>query len=344
MKSSAARSKAGSGTAPPAIGRRAHFDPLGHLERGSLPETLYLEGPSEALKTAILQELKRAWAESCPSSPWAHVFRASESSVEEILANFLGASLFSPGELSIVLEIEDLGRSEKRIVALAEGIARPPGGSCLILVESAADQPRKSLEPLRLACQYRYQAFPPRPAELMRWGKLRLERERLEVGPGVLEALLQASEGDALSFFGELDKLCTWGARDRRVVKEDVAALLRPVVGADLQGYLAAVANGDPRQAAQRLGRVLSAGAGEGSVLFALTNLVSGALGGWARYRDLSLVLARRSSQAELARSLDLLFRGEAAWKGGRADVVAVLEQATRTLSAPRPSSAARTA
>jgi hypothetical protein len=32
---------------------------------------------------------------------------------------------------------------------------------------------------------------------------------------------------------------------------------------------------------------------------------------------------------------MDALYRGEAAWKGGRADVVAVLEQATREVAGP---------
>jgi DNA polymerase III delta subunit len=262
------------------------------------------------------------------------VFRAAESSVEEILAAFQGTSLFSPRELSVVLEIEDLGRSEKRIRALAQGIAQPNEGSCLVLVESAAETPRKTLEPLRAACEARFAAFPPRRAELLQWGRHRLARAGLEFEPGVIEAVVDGCEGDALAFFGELEKLCSWGAGEGRPLsRDDVAALLRPVVGADLSGYLSAVASGEARSAAQRLGRVLAAGVGEGTVLFALSNLVSGALGGWARYRDLSLVLARRSKPHALGRALDALYRAEAAWKGGRADAVAVLEQATRVLS-----------
>jgi hypothetical protein len=68
-------------------------------------------------------------------------------------------------------------------------------------------------------------------------------------------------------------------------------------------------------------------------VLFALTNLVGGALGGWARQRELSSALGRRLGPGGLARCMDALYRAEAAWKGGRADVVAVLEQATRVVS-----------
>jgi hypothetical protein len=64
--------------------------------------------------------------------------------------------------------------------------------------------------------------------------------------------------------------------------------------------------------------------------LFALVNLVGGALGGWARHRDLSAALRRRRTPRELAHAMDALYRAEAAWKRGRADAVAVLEQATR--------------
>src|SRR5512143_899246 len=97
-RSSAARSRAGSARAAaagPAPRRSAPAPGLGLLERfheGHFPASLYVEGPSEALKAAFLAELRRAWARACPESPLAHVFRAAESGVEEILAAFQGAS------------------------------------------------------------------------------------------------------------------------------------------------------------------------------------------------------------------------------------------------------------
>jgi DNA polymerase III delta subunit len=105
------------------------------------------------------------------------------------------------------------------------------------------------------------------------------------------------------------------------------------VADADLFDFLAAVAAGDPSLAGRRLARVLASGEGEGTVLFSLVNLVGGALGGWSRWRDLSMALARRSAPTDLARALDALYRAESAWKGGRADVIAVLEQVTREIS-----------
>src|SRR3989442_5525595 len=137
MKSSAARSRAGNPSAPRApAGDRASrtarsINPFEVLDRGRFPATLYLEGPSEPFKAALLSDLKAAWAAECPESPLPHVFRAAETSVEEILATFQGTSLFSPRELSLVLEIEDLAPSAKRIQALAKGISRPNESSCL---------------------------------------------------------------------------------------------------------------------------------------------------------------------------------------------------------------------
>ena len=240
------------------------------------------------------------------------------------------ASLFSPLSLSIVLEVEDLDRSEKRLAAMAAGIANPAGSSCIALVETAAESARKSLEPLRAACEARLEAMPPDRAELLEWAERRFRREKLEAGPGVGEAIAEACEGDALAFFSELDKLCVFCARRGSIRREDALALVRPVIGADLPQYLAAVALGDSSLAAQRLGRILAAGVGEGAVLWALANLVGGALGGWARYRGASYVLRSRASPRGLSRALDAVYRAESDWKGGRADPVAVLEQATR--------------
>jgi DNA polymerase III delta subunit len=351
MKSSAGRSKAGSagaGESPPASrsarARPASVEPrrapapvglrgvLEAFDGATFPSSLYLEGPSEPTKAALLAELHAAWAAACPESPRANVLRAAETGVDEILAAYQSASLFSPRELVIVLDIEDLGRSEKRVEALANGIAQATSASTIALVESAADSGRKTLEPLRAACAVRVELYPPGRAELLAWGRRRFRREKLDAEDGVLEALVEACEGDPLAYFSELDKLCVWAARHGRLTRAEVQTLLRPVVGSDLPDYLAAVAAGHAGLATQRLGRLLATGVGEGTVLFSLSNLVGGALGGWARYRDASSALRRRSSPTELGRALDAMYRAEAAWKGGRADVVAVLEQATRTL------------
>lgn len=306
---------------------------LDRIDRDDLPASLYLEGPDEGLKAALLAEIRHAWARACPEAPAARVFRAAETAVDELLAAFHGGSLFAPRELLLVLEIEDLGRSEKRVGALAEGLQRPVGGTSMILVESAGDAARKSLEPLRAACAATCLAAPPGREALLRWGARRMKRETITLEAGTLEAVGDACEGDSTAFFDELEKLVAWAGAGGRLGRADVAAILRPVVGADLPGYLSAVALGDPPLAAQRLGRLLAAGVGEGTVLFALSNLVGGALGGWARHRDLSEALRRRLPSRALTHCLDGLYRAEAAWKGGRADVVAVLEQATRVVA-----------
>jgi len=303
------------------------------FDAGEFPQTLYIDGPSEALKTALLSELRRTWARHCPEAPLARVFRAAESGVEDIVSAYRSVSLFSPRELILAIGVEALSRSDKRVAALAQGIADPAGETCLILVEAAADTPRKKLEPLRQACGARYEAWPPGRGELLAWGKRRLRTSKLDVEDGVAELLVDASEGDPLAFFSELDKLCAWARTDEPVTKDDAAALLRPVVGADLPEFLSAVAAGQPVLASQRLGRVLAAGVAEGQVLFALSNLVGGALGGWARHRELSGLLRRRLGPPALSRAVDAMYRAESAWKGGRAQAAAVLEQATRDLS-----------
>jgi DNA polymerase III delta subunit len=307
---------------------------LTQLEAGRFPASLYLEGPDEALKAAVLSEIRFAWARSCPEAPHARVLRAAEAGVEEILASFHGASLFTPRELIVVLDLEGLGRSSVQVKALAEGLARPSGGSCLVLVESAAESPRKALELLRMASEARCVCVPLGRSALVAWGQRRVAREGLEAEPGLIETLADACDLNPAETFNELDKLIACVGKDGKITRALASALLRPVAGAELRDYLAAVALGDPSQAARRLGQLLAAGAGEGTVFFALANLVGGSLGGWARHRDLSIQLARRRPPADLARALDALYRGEAAWKRGRADVVAVLEQATRVVSA----------
>jgi DNA polymerase III delta subunit len=292
-----------------------------------------VDGPDEALKAAFLAEFRLAWARHCPDAPHARVMRAGENGVDEVLGAFHGLSMFSTRELTMVLDVEDYARSEKRVAALAEGASRPAGESCLVFVESAAENERKSLAPLRAACAVQWSALPVDPRALIAWGERRLAAAGLSAGDGALAALLESCEGETLAFFNELGKLVTLAEADRHVTVATVQALVAPTLGADLPEYLAAVAAGRPGVAAQRLGRLLAEGVSEGQVLFALANLVGGALGGWARWRPLRAALARRTDGRGLARALDAVYRAESSWKGGRVDAVAALEQATREVA-----------
>lgn len=296
---------------------------------------MFLEGSSEAFKAVLLAELRGAWAAGCPESPRAHVFHAAEADVDAVLSAWQGGSLFAPRDLVIVLDIEDWARSDKKLRALAGGIAHAGGESCLVLVESAADTPRKSLDALRVVCAARVEATPPGPRELAAWAARRFAREGLSAGEGVVDALLEACEGESLTFFNELDKLVLLAPRGGAIDADTAIAELRPALGAGLRDYLSAVARGDPAGAARSLTRLLAGGATEGALMFALANLVGGALGGWARQRDLSDTLRRRRSGRGLAEALDAVYRAEAAWKGGRLDTVAALEQATRAVAGP---------
>ncbi|NOT33182.1 MAG: hypothetical protein HOP12_03330, partial [Candidatus Eisenbacteria bacterium] len=300
---------------------------------GHFPRALYLEGPDEALKTALLAELRRAWSRAVPEQPLARVMRAGENDVAEILATAQGGSLFSTRELLVVLEIEDLGRSEKKVEALAGGLAAIGAGSCVLIHESASETERKSLAPIRAACDGVWTAWPPAFDALVAWGTRRLEAAAVRAEAGVVEAVASACEGDASACFNELEKLATFAGPEGRVTRAEVEALRAPMLDADLPQYVAAVAAGDVRRATQRLHRMLAGGMNEGTVMFALVNLVGGALGGWARSRELSALLARRVGARELGPAMDALYRMESAWKGGRADIVALLELATRTVA-----------
>src|SRR5262245_9851100 len=210
-KSSPAPSKAGSPalTARRGSERLDEAELVARFERDQFPARLYLDGSDESLKASVIAEARHAWARACPESPHPRVFRAAEDSVEEILAVYQRASLFTPRELIIVLDVEGIGRSERAIRALSEGILRPAGASCLILSESAADSARKALDPLRAACVAKLTAFPLARRALIAWGRRRVAREAVTVEEGLLEKLADACESDPSEFFNELEKLLT---------------------------------------------------------------------------------------------------------------------------------------
>lgn len=308
---------------------------LGALEQGRFPGSLYLEGPDESVKAEVLAVLRSAW--SAGEGGEVRVFRAAEASAEDVVSAYQTVSLFSARAMVIVLEVEDWGRSERRVRAVADAVRAGGGLSCLVLVESASDTPRKSLEPLRAAAAARVVCDPAGAGELRALAGRKLKRSGVEPDDGVIDLLLQASEGETATFFNELDKLSAWAGESGRITVADARRLLRPVVGAELSEFLGAVVEGEPGAARVRLARLLSGGASEGTILFALTNVLGGALGGWARYRGLSEELRRRWSPRRIAQGLDLLYRVERAWKSGRAEASTLLEHATQALCAPQP-------
>ncbi|MEO5987997.1 MAG: hypothetical protein ABIU54_00685 [Candidatus Eisenbacteria bacterium] len=314
----------------------ASVDGLGVLDaaaKGLFPASLYIEGPNEALKAGFLAEFRGAWAQAVPEAPLARILRPGENDVDEILSAYQGISMFASRELTFVMGVEQMTRSERNITALAEGISRPAGESCIVLIESMGDTYRKTLDPLRGAAAARWDALPLDRRNLLTWGVRRLASMGFEAEPGALEALCDACEAETLAFFNELSKLPALSADGRHVRKAEVETLTRPIVGSGVAEYLAAVALGKPGLAGQRLGRLLAAGESEGGLMFLLGNMVGGAFGTWSVHREISAQLGRRSNARSLARALDAVYRAEAAWKSGRVDSLTALEQATREVA-----------
>lgn len=301
--------------------------------KGRFPASLYVEGADEALKAAFLAEFRRAWAVAVPEAPVARILRPGENDVDEIVSAYQGISMFAARELTFVMGVEQMTRSEKNVAALAEGIARPAGESCIVLIESMGDSYRKTLDPLRAAVAARWDATPLDRRSLLRWGARRLASMGIEAEAGALESLCDACEAETLAFFNELSKLPALSADGKHIRTAEVETLTRPIVGSGVAEYLTAVALGKPGLAAQRLGRLLAAGESEGGLMFLLGNMVGGALGTWSVHRDLSAQLGRRRDARSLARALDAVYRAESAWKGGRTDPHVALEQATREVA-----------
>ena len=331
-----ARGSAGARPAPSA-------DPLAVLtaaESGTFSGSIYLEGPDDAVKTAFLAEYRRIWALAVPEAATPRVLHAGEAGVDPILTAYQNVSLFSPRELTIVFAIEELGRSDKRVKALADGLATPSSGSSLVLVESPADAVRKTMAPLRSACALRIEATTPPERALIEWGVRRLAGTGHQAEPGVLNALLDSCERDPIAFMNETGKLAVLAGPGGQVSMAHLRALTAPTLGTDLPEFLMAVASGDGKRANVRLGRLLAAGENEGGVLWALGHLASSALAktanpmAWAKWATATAALGRRRDPASLARAVDAVYRAEAAWKGGRTDVRTAVEAATRELAA----------
>ena len=150
----------------------------------------------------------------------------------------------------------------------------------------------------------------------------------------MLETVLDSARLDTGEFLNELDKLADWAEEGKPITKEAARELLRPLFGGSLPALARAVAQHETDEAVDQLLRSLESGESEGTVLFHLQMLFTGAIRmktgkwGWVRDRDNSSALARSRSERELVQSLDLLYRVERAWKSGRGDARTLLLRA----------------
>jgi DNA polymerase III delta subunit len=298
-----------------------------------LPTSIYVSGSDEAAKAEVLASLKQRWADDHPDVPPV-VLRAAETGVDRVLAEAQGSSLFAPASFVLVLNVEEWVRSARTVEAAATGAAAVPAGNVLVFVESAAENERKTLAGLSGACALTVSVESPPPEVLTRWAERRLERSGVKPGPGVIEAVLDASRLETSEVMNEVDKLGDWAAGVGKITREEAERVLRPVHSGSLSGLSRAVAEGRSDAAVDHLLRALEAGESEGTVLFQLQTLVAGALRlrthqwGWIRDRENSDRLARQRGVTELSHALDLLYRTERAWKSGRADVETLLVRA----------------
>lgn len=277
--------------------------------------------------------MKERWADDHPDVPPV-VVRAAETGVDRVLAEAQGSSLFAPASFVLVLNVEEWVRSAKTVEAAAHGASSIPSGNVLVFVESAAENERKTLAVLSAACAMTVTVEAPPPEVLTRWAERRLQRSGVKPGPGVIEAVLDASRLETSEVMNEVDKLGDWAAGAGKITREEAERVLRPVHSGSLTALSRAVAEGRSDAAVDHLLRALEAGESEGTVLFQLQTLVAGALRmrthqwGWIRDRDNSDRLARSRGATELSQALDLLYRTERAWKSGRADVETLLVRA----------------
>jgi len=302
------------------------------------PGTTYLSGNDEALKAEILHALKEAWLAAVPDSP-PTVLRAGEAGPSNVLNAVQGGSLFASRSLVIVLRVEDWARSATVPVGVAQALAPIPPENLLVFVESAGDSERKHLNPLRAACARVFALDGLPPSELRHWADRHAARRGLALAPDAWDALFELPRLDAGEVFNELDKLAAWaGPEAGPVSREQALAIVHPAGGATLSDLADAVAERRGELAMDCLLRALEGGESPGSILFQLVTLLSGALrlsgggGGWVRDRRRSSLIAARWSPAEIARGLDLLYRCERAWKGGRAPDDTLLVRAIQGL------------
>jgi DNA polymerase III delta subunit len=298
-----------------------------------LPASLYLGGRDEAAKAEALERLKERWEINNPGIP-PNVHRASESGVARVMNDAQGGSLFAPVVFVEVLNVEEWARSTRTVEAAAEATGRVPSGNILVLVESGAETERKNLEPLKAACQAHVSIDSLSPEELANWGIEHLKRRGVKAELPALEAVLEASRLETSEVLNELGKLADWAGPKGKITREDALGILRPVHAGRIAALARAVGEGNQEEAVDQLLRSLESGEREGNILFQLQTLYTGALRlksgqwGWIRDRENSSRLAKGRNEEELSAGLDLLYRVERAWKGGRGDIRTLMVRA----------------
>ncbi len=184
------------------------------------------------------------------------VVYGDETSWERLVAVAQTGSLFAPQRAIVVRRADQLKGDEERIGAYSED---PSPDVTLVLLAAKPDR-RRTVWKRLLAKAKVHSVQPKRGRALRAHVEQELRRRKLLLAPEGVEELIDRVGQDLRRLMGEVDKLEAFGAGERRLSAEDVAAVLGRGLGRPLYLLGDAVAAREPRRSLELIDELMGEG------------------------------------------------------------------------------------
>jgi len=195
------------------------------IGKGKLPICLFLYGPEDYLKEALVRKAADAMLAPGLRSFNFSAFDLAECSITDALSAAEAFPAMGGARVVVVRNAERLKRAKKQTEILKTRLAVPPPSLCLLLVSAEADPSAAFLGSLPSVFR-RVALRNPSESELDGWLSSKLKERGLSMDPESRRLLLALAGTSLWRLNNEFEKLCINAADRKAITGEDVVALV----------------------------------------------------------------------------------------------------------------------
>jgi len=230
-------------------------------EKKILPFYL-LWGEEEYLKKKIIDELKNLLLDPEMSSFNLDLFEEESPSLKEILKRAEAPPVLSDKRLIIVKNppyFSEEVKEKEGLEDLARYLEEPISHTCLVFSTTKIDR-RKKITRLLVKSNALVDCNPVKEGELKKWVRQKFRQEGKTIENNALESLIELTGNNLTRLENEINKLCTYLGKEKKISEEEIKALVTGSLEANIFSLVDSLGKKNKREALDQFHRILLQG------------------------------------------------------------------------------------
>lgn len=188
------------------------------------------------------------------------VFEAAKADIGDIQQALFSPAFLGNKRLVVIGGLLATKRDEQK--PFIDLISKLPASTTAVFYETgdAKSLAKSPLLPILTEGKFKWEFCPLNGGQMAGWIIAEAQEKGVSIEPAAVDALAEAVNSDSAKAANELAKLIAYVGDKKMIAAEDVAELVTGETQEDMFGFLDAVANKQPKQAAVMLERQIDAG------------------------------------------------------------------------------------